>query len=86
MHLARFKHRGLSFTLSFVNSRRLQLLVDVKSLQDIPINDGVLQDIPINDGVPQRSILGRTLSVLNLNDLTGFVICNIAIYTGDATP
>lgn len=76
MHLARFKHRGLSFTLSFVNSRRLQLLVDVKSLQDIPINDGV----------PQRSILGHTLSVLNLNDLTGFVICNIAIYTGDATP
>ena len=76
MHLARFKHRGLSFTLSFVNSRRLQLLVDVKSLQDIPINDGV----------PQRSILGHTLSVLNLNDLTGFVICNIAIYTGDTTP
>lgn len=84
MHLARFKRldfcgisgRGLSFTLSFVNSRRLQLLVDVKSLQDIPINDGV----------PQRSILGHTLSVLNLNDLTGFVICNIAIYTGDTTP
>ena len=84
MHLARFKPldfcgisgRGLSFTLSFVNSRRLQLLVDVKSLQDIPINDGV----------PQRSILGHTLSVLNLNDLTGFVICNIAIYTGDTTP
>lgn len=84
MHLARFKRldfcgisgRGLSFTLSFVNSRRLQLLVDVKSLQDIPINDGI----------PQRSILGHTLSVLNLNDLTGFVICNIAIYTGDTTP
>ena len=84
MHLARFKRldfcgisgRGLSFTLSFVNSRRLQLLVDVKSLQDIPINDGV----------PQRSILGHTLSVLNPNDLTGFVICNIAIYTGDTTP
>lgn len=84
MHLARCKRldfcgisgRGLSFTLSFVNSRRLQLLVDVKSLQDIPINDGV----------PQRSILGHTLSVLNLNDLTGFVICNIAIYTGDTTP
>ena len=84
MHLARFKRldfcgisgRGLSFTLSFVNSRRLQLLVDVK----------YLQDIPINDGVPQRSILGHTLSVLNLNDLTGFVICNIAIYTGDTTP
>ena len=84
MHLARFKRldfcgisgQGLSFTLSFVNSRRLQLLVDVKSLQDIPINDGI----------PQRSILGHTLSVLNLNDLTGFVICNIAIYTGDTTP
>ena len=84
MHLARFKRldfcrisgRGLSFTLSFVNSRRLQLLVDVKSLQDIPINDGI----------PQRSILGHTLSVLNLNDLTGFVICNIAIYTGDTAP
>ena len=84
MHLARFKRldfcgisgRGLSFTLSFVNSRRLQLLVDVKSLQDIPINDGI----------PQRSIFGHTLSVLNLNDLTGFVICNIAIYTGDTTP
>lgn len=84
MHLARFKRldfcgisgRGLSFTLSFVDSRRLQLLVDVKSLQDIPINDGI----------PQRSILGHTLSVLNLNDLTGFVICNIAIYTGDTTP
>ena len=68
--------RVLSFISSFVSSRRLQLVLDVKSLQDISINDGV----------PQRSILGHTLSILNINDLPGFVICNTAVYADDGTP
>ena len=45
-----------------------------------------LQDIPINHGVPQRSILGHTIFLLNINDLSGYVICNIAIYADDTTP
>ena len=36
-------------------------------------------------GVPQQSILGRTLFLLFIDDLTGDVICNIAIYANDTT-
>ena len=60
---------------SFLNNRRLRVVLDGKSPQEYPVNAGV----------PQGSILGATLFLLYINDLPDYVICNIAIYADDTT-
>ena len=60
---------------SSLSNRRLRVVLDGKSLQEYPVNDGV----------PQGSILGATLFLLYINDLPDDVICNVAIYADDAT-
>ena len=60
---------------SFLNKRRLWVVLDGKSSQEYSVNAGV----------PQGSILGPTLFLLYINDLPDDVICNIAIYADDTT-
>ena len=60
---------------SFLGSRRLQVVLDGKSLQEYPDNAGV----------PQGSILGPTIFLLYINDLPDDVACDIAIYADDTT-
>ena len=68
---------GLIFSLisSFLSSRRLQVVLDGKSSQEYPVNAGV----------PESSVLGATLFLLYINDLSDDVICDIAIYADDTT-
>ena len=78
--LHKLKSYGISgqvFSLisSFLSNRRLRVVLDSKSSQEYPVNDGV----------PQGSILGPTLSLLYINDLPDDVICDIAIYADDTT-
>ena len=60
---------------SFISNRRLRVVLGGKSSQEYPGNAGV----------PQGSILGPTLSLLYINDLSDDVICDIAIYADDTT-
>ena len=58
---------------SFLSNRWLRVVLDGKPSQEYPLNAGV----------PQRSILGLTLLLLYINDLSGDVICDITIYADD---
>ena len=59
----------------FLSNRQLQVVLDGKSSQEYSVNAGV----------PQGSILGPTLFLLYINDLSDDVICDIAIYADDTT-
>ena len=78
--LNKLKSYGISgqifgLILSFLSKRPIQIVLDWKSSQEYPVNAGV----------PQGSIFGPTLFLLNINDLLGDVVCNIAIYADDTT-
>ena len=73
--LHKLKSYGISgqifgFISSFLSNRRLRGVLDGESSQEYPVNARV----------PQSSILGPTLFLLDINDLTDDIICNIAIY------
>ena len=60
---------------SFLNNRRLRVVLDGKSSQEYSANTIVLQG----------PILGSALFLLYINDLPDDIICNIAIYADDTT-
>ena len=60
---------------SFLINRGLRVVLDGESSQEHPVNTGVCQS----------SILGPTLFLLYINDLSDDVICDIAIYADNAT-
>ena len=49
------------------------------------LNGKSSQEYPVNAGVRQGSILGPTIFLLYINNLSDDVICNIAIYADDTT-
>ena len=78
--LHKFKSYGISGQIcdlisSFLINRWLRVVLDGKSSQEYPFNATV----------PQGSILGTTLLLLYINDLSDDVICDIAIYADDTT-
>ena len=60
---------------SFLSNGRLRVVLDGNSSQEYPVNAGD----------PEGSILGPTLFLQYIIDLTDNVICNIAIYVDDTT-
>ena len=58
-----------------LNNRRLQVVHYGKSSQEYPVNAGV----------PQGTIIGPKLSLLYINNLPDYVICNIGIYADGTT-
>ena len=59
----------------FLSDRRLQVVLDGKSLQEYSVNAGV----------PQGFIRSPTIFLLYINDVPDDVICDIAIYADDTT-
>ena len=60
---------------SFVSDRQLCVVLD----------GTFSQEYQVNVEVPWGSIVGSTLFLLYINDLTDDLICDIAIYAGDTT-
>ena len=58
---------------SFLSNRRLRAVLDGKPLKEYPVNARV----------PKGSILGPTLFLLYINDISDGVICDIVIYADD---
>ena len=69
------RYLALYVISSFLSNRQLQVVLDGKSSQEYPVNEGV----------SQGSILGPTLFLLYINDLPDGVICNIAFYADHVT-
>ena len=61
------------FISSFLRNRQLQLVLDGK----------ISQKYPVNAGSSSKALLGPTLFLLYINELSDDVISNIAIYAND---
>ena len=78
--LQKLKSYGISGQLfglisSFLSNRWLRVVLDGNSSEEYPVNAGV----------SQGSILGPTLFLLYINNLSDDVICDVAIYADDTT-
>ena len=68
-------HKIFGLIATFLSNRRLRVVLDGK----------FSQEYPVNAGVPQGFILGPTLFLPYINDLSDDVICDIGIYVDDTT-